>query len=603
MDLLSYFKTVQKGLKEKLQLSLLFVLAYAVLCIIFNTIFLILTPALGLKITAFVFLGLSVFLSYALFSTITKKTMNASIYFIVKKVFNYFVLFQFLFSSVILVSWKISEIIDFPLYYVFYALLVLFTLLHAPSYFALRNKNNLLKAGLLIKEKKGKKIKFKSIVPFKGPVFIAFDWIDAFVWAIVLIIFVNSLFLQIYRIPSESMVPSMYVEDRVVVLKALANPEIPLSYVHLENVSGVNRFSTVVMNNPRHTYTKEQVLNDFFSNVLFMMSFSFIQTPKVDINGKIIVEPLVKRVIALPGEKVMMVDDKVYIKKSDGEYKQLTDDLKYSFTALNNGIERNENKIKNKIPLDFLKSLTLWDAEKNAINYDAYDTEAEKFLNRIKNVNFKLYADLDALSNTKTMKTSEIENLFIHTSSYLVKGNSFSVDYAAHLKAYLLNKGDYIKILEKFLFSYKNNLSKIDNLYEENALKANLLFKIKFFGALEAYFYSVSENGIQNASTNSTFETLNKVLVSYTDSYFYLYDRRNFAPFPEGNGYIPKDEFFMMGDNRYNSLDCRTYKEDGIDLKPVSKIDEYSLLYYATNSLFSVQKSKLKGVYLFKFGI
>ena len=43
--------------------------------------------------------------------------------------------------------------------------------------------------------------------------------------------------------------------------------------------------------------------------------------------------------------------------------------------------------------------------------------------------------------------------------------------------------------------------------------------------------------------------------------------------------YIPEDCYFMMGDNRFNSLDMRHSDKDS--LKKITPFDDYSLTYYS----------------------
>jgi len=87
-------------------------------------------------------------------------------------------------------------------------------------------------------------------------------------------------------------------------------------------------------------------------------------------------------------------------------------------------------------------------------------------------------------------------------------------------------------------------------------------------------------------------------------SYINYLDRRNMPVFP-ANGedgspnYIPQDSYFMMGDNRFNSLDMRHSYEEV--LTPLSPFDEYSVYYYTNIEPQFVSKDKILGTTEFRF--
>ncbi|MBQ3835773.1 MAG: signal peptidase I, partial [Treponema sp.] len=81
-------------------------------------------------------------------------------------------------------------------------------------------------------------------------------------------------------------------------------------------------------------------------------------------------------------------------------------------------------------------------------------------------------------------------------------------------------------------------------------------------------------------------------------------DRRNMPAFPancaDGSAsYIHKDCYFMMGDNRFNSLDMRhSYEEK---LRPLTPCDEYSVFYYTNIEPRYVHKDRILGTTEFRF--
>ncbi|MBU1867669.1 MAG: S26 family signal peptidase, partial [Candidatus Margulisbacteria bacterium] len=49
----------------------------------------------------------------------------------------------------------------------------------------------------------------------------AFDWLETIVVALLLALVIRAFFLQVFWIPSESMVPSLDIGDRIVVNKVI----------------------------------------------------------------------------------------------------------------------------------------------------------------------------------------------------------------------------------------------------------------------------------------------------------------------------------------------------------------------------------------------
>lgn len=494
-----------------------------------------------------------------------------------KKTVNYFALAIFCFHSVALIlSWSAGKLSDFQ-YFAAYAAAFACTATYLPVFLALIDKRNQAKRGLLEAYQEGGKTKYRQVKLYSGPVPWLLSWVDAFVWAATLVIFVNSLFFQLYQIPSESMVPELYVGTRVFTVKTLTNPEIPLSLVKFPWVAGMNRYSQVVLNNPRYETKKERAVQDFVGNFLYMLSFTLIKNDKFDENGAQIADPLIKRLIGLPGERLMMVDDVVMVRTAaSGTFVPLPGDSKYAYTlASKRSVDR--KRVQNLVLKDdVVARLKAWDAEKGAQTLSSLVDALEAFR--------------DGLTARKGQGARtidpELAKLAFRFDARRAATRAELDFYASWYKA---DARGFLSALDGFLFSWQAS-PKPASLYAENSVKVNLVFKLKFTAALGAVIEGKDQAAIERAMAD-----LNGFCSEYVQGFF---DSRNFAPFPAGEVYLAADEYFFLGDNRYNSFDCRNWSNLP-QRRSLTADDPYSLTYISLAEAFSVKAGYIRGLALF----
>ncbi len=104
------------------------------------------------------------------------------------------------------------------------------------------------------------------------------EWIEAAVVALALAVFVRTFFFQLYKIPTNSMVPTLMPYDKIFVTKLLYGPKVPFSRLRLPGFRKPLRGEVVVF------------------------------VPPHDRN-----KPYVKRLIGLGGDRILIKDGNLYI--------------------------------------------------------------------------------------------------------------------------------------------------------------------------------------------------------------------------------------------------------------------------------------------------
>lgn len=140
-----------------------------------------------------------------------------------------------------------------------------------------------------------------------------YSWIDALVFAVVVVMLINQFLFQLFVIPSPSMVKTLLVKDRVVVNK--------LSYGLEPYPAARNRFfrenhrverdDIITFYNPE--YNSKGPVFDILSQAIFMGTLSLVNIDRNE-DGSVAERLYVKRAVGFPGDQVRVIDGNILIR-------------------------------------------------------------------------------------------------------------------------------------------------------------------------------------------------------------------------------------------------------------------------------------------------
>jgi len=154
--------------------------------------------------------------------------------------------------------------------------------------------------------------------------------------------FIRTFFIQAFRIPSGSMLPTLQIEDRLMVNKILVGPKIPFTQRRLPGYGHLERGDVIVFvypENPKKDFIKRLIA---FGGETVEIKFG-----DVYINGERVEDPRIRNIYyynygphALPGEPITVPDGHLFVL---GDNSASSHDSRYwGFVPENNLIGRAE---------------------------------------------------------------------------------------------------------------------------------------------------------------------------------------------------------------------------------------------------------------------
>ncbi len=426
------------------------------------------------------------------------------------------------------------------------------------------------------------------------------EWIDALVQAVFTIILFNIFLFQLYEIPSESMVPTFLIKDRVTVFKTLAGPKFPLSNVGLPYLQNYDRGDIIVFRNPHYSDDRKSEVKTFMSQFLYMLTLTLVKT-NTDENGELKADPLVKRITGLPGEQLMMMDGTLYARTSDdSDFKAVAADSTWAAWNLNALDPATKSKVQ-WIPLSSAEAenTLLVEAERRTLDLSLAKSECETLAKR--------FDELVQESEDSASKHTSFSDEEMLVYSFLNRTRETAISLLGNADGTLWFDSfmnDWHRDLPDGVASYTEdgavNGSHLvgGNLYDDANFRLNVMVKL-VAGNLIVRQAELNHDGV------SVLEWRDDVIVAdymqkaeRLTNYIIHMDQRNMSVFPPNDAsgnpvYIPADCYFMMGDNRYNSLDMRhSYEPYICELTPY---DKHSVLCYSRLKPQYVSKKKILG--------
>jgi signal peptidase I len=129
------------------------------------------------------------------------------------------------------------------------------------------------------------------------------DWLEAILSAVLIVLLINQFLVQAYQIPSQSMVTTLQIGDRIFVNKLIYGPELLPGVAKIHGFRGPRRGEIIIFENP--SYIPIGPVKDVLQRVIYMLTLSLVDIDR-DEFGNPKHHFLIKRAIGMPGDRIRL---------------------------------------------------------------------------------------------------------------------------------------------------------------------------------------------------------------------------------------------------------------------------------------------------------
>lgn len=169
------------------------------------------------------------------------------------------------------------------------------------------------------------------------------EWVDAFVWAVMMVLLLNQYLVQAYQIPSGSMRNTLIGgldphtgqvsnSDRIFVDKVIFGPELLPGIAKLPGFRSPRRGEIIIFESPE--YKSPSLAHEVAQRIIYMMTLSLIDLNRK--NGETAHQFLIKRQVAQDGDRVRFQKGLLYI-QAKGESEMMAENQFKTFSGLEYG--------------------------------------------------------------------------------------------------------------------------------------------------------------------------------------------------------------------------------------------------------------------------